>query len=121
MLNPFPLMWLSLLAYFILRIVVAFTFWRFGVAHLKARTNTTSPLLVLALGLGELVIAVMLFFGYLTQYACLGGFTVITLLLLFSKRWSITRVSRSHLVLLGAALASLFITGAGAFAFDLPL
>ena len=132
MLNVFPIQFLALFAYFILRVFVGSVLLYFGLLHFNTR-HTLKEVLTLSwwpfgllstllLSLTEIILAVMITFGILTQIAAL----VLTLLCL---KMIILRGYFNHevipprivyILLLGAAL-SLFITGAGAFAFDLPL
>lgn len=128
MLNPFPTMWLSLLAFFVLRVLVGLSLILLGMRHtLKPSTvsNQISWLprnVVVFYGIVELGIGAALTAGYHTQYACLIGILVFMPLLLVSRRTVGTAIpSRHYYLLLIAAFISLFITGAGAFAFDLPI
>ncbi len=132
MLNPFPIMWLSLLAYFILRIVVGATLLHFGIQHFKHRhalgasfktfINFLPHFSATTLALLEIIIAGMLIIGWNTQYACLVGIAI-TLKLLIIRNYISTDLlpTRPYYLLLLGSLLSLFITGAGVFAFDLPL
>lgn len=132
MLNPFPTMWLSLLAYFVLRVFIGFTLLHLGIKHLHNLKQLDEALMRLGgfvpKGIGitlvcfEVGIAVFLIAGYRAQYACLAGLALFTLLFFYrNKIRSSLLPGRHYYVLLIGALLSLFITGAGAFAFDLPL
>ncbi|TSC68699.1 MAG: hypothetical protein G01um101456_527 [Parcubacteria group bacterium Gr01-1014_56] len=70
----------------------------------------------------EAAIAVALFFGYYTQIAAVLGSIVALKQLIFAHTYSAwVPVSRGTSALLLLILLSLLLTGAGAFAFDLPL
>lgn len=131
MLNPFPIQYLSLLAYFILRFGVGIVLIHLGLRHLSHRSALTqafaekfkglSPFIVGYIILAELVIGILMLFGAFTQYAAIG-------LALFSIDMCLGKRFLSHpsipsgifyFLLIFCAL-SLFITGAGAFAVDLP-
>lgn len=131
MLNPFPIQFLALLAYAILRICVGLILLRFGIRHLSYThqnpvTSTTLPgwgrLAFGSVAIIELVLGLMFVVGFLTQIAALGTLALITVVGMFtpsSLRHHLP--TRSFRLLLGASALSLFITGAGIFAFDLPL
>jgi len=132
MLNPFPIQWLALLAYFILRLFVAVVLYvivRQKIIHFQALVTSTRlpifpnhPLPIKLLILTELAIAVALFVGAGTQYAALALIALSLKMLIWHNRFA-HPVIPSRLVyflLLGCAL-SLFITGAGTPAIDLPI
>ena len=132
MLNPFPTMWLSLLAFFILRVTVGFVLIHLGSRHLRergqlladlrARYRTLPPIVIPVLALAELTIGGLLLIGYHTQYAALAGVVLALTFLVFRGATESELVPpRLFFVLLLGAFLSLFITGAGIFAFDLPL
>ncbi len=132
MLNPFPTMWLSLLAFFILRVTIGGTLLFLGLRHLQHQpelmiglrsfirslpAGSAQILALLEIGVGALIIA-----GYHTQYACLVGIGVSIFFIIFRGGFTTELLPpRIYYLLLFGALISLFITGAGAFAFDLPL
>ena len=132
MLNPFPIQFLALFAYFLLRVTVALVLFVLAWRHFKWRHELAaafgtpwfpfSSISVWVLILTELIIALMLLVGFYTQYAALA-------LLIVSFKFMMFRPLVAHptipprllyVLLFGAAL-SLFITGAGVFAFDLPI
>jgi uncharacterized membrane protein YphA (DoxX/SURF4 family) len=132
MLNPFPIQFLSMLAYVILRIIVGIVFLILGYRHFKNRkalaetfSFTLFPfgsLPSLLLICGELTIGTMFVLGLYTQYAALGALVLSLYMLLFRKRLSHASLpGRLFYLLIFGISASLFITGAGAFAFDLPI
>lgn len=134
MLNPFPtLLVYSLLAPVIIRIGVAIVFLGLSYRHLfSERQDLTAKLLsrrgawtaflVWYLGLAELIIGGFLLMGFLTQPAAIGG----VLLSLNLLNWKgnlpdLVPYSKIFYFLLIAACLSLLFSGAGAFAFDMPL
>jgi len=123
MLNPFPTMWLALLAYFILRIGVALSFWQLARNHAAriSHCSGSTKFIVATIALAELFIGTLLFIGFSTQYAALAGMTVLTVTAFCNRQLGLMPQARPYNILLFTVLLSLFITGAGAFAFDLPL
>lgn len=114
MLSLFPLHFLSLLAYFLLRIVVGIIALFMGSA-LLARSGTHNKVLgsLLTLAGTQFVL------GFYTQVASL---ILATLMFLGGVKPSLfPGKPRSFFLLMWAVAVSLFITGAGAFAFDLPI
>lgn len=132
MLNPIPIQYLALLAYFILRFGVGVILLHLGIkvfnhraaiaASLPTQLQRISAVSVWLMILGKITIGGLLLVGFYTQYAAL-------ILMLMCLDLMITRRLIAHpalpnrifYVLLFFAAASLFITGAGAFAIDLPV
>lgn len=134
MLNPFPsLLMYSLWAPFLLRIVLGLIFidlgrlalgkekprWiaSFEALHIPSPRNAAT-----LLGLIEIVGGLMLVVGLYTQIAALA-FVVLTALELYAE-WQNTDLLKRNLtfyLLLFVIALSLLITGAGMFAFDIPL
>ena len=116
MLNPFPIQFLAPLAYFLIRVTLGFVCLRTGA--LLLRTEETSAKRKI---LGTILISagIALIFGVFTQYAALT--TIFTLTLSSIWKASLPHLTRTTLVLMMVMAISLFITGAGPFAFDLPL
>ena len=125
-------MWLSLLAYFLLRLIVGITLIALGYKHINNQNelatafrnfinfipNTMAALFVF----GELALAGFIIAGYGTQYACIAGmFMCLKLIIIRGRIHTPLLPSRLFYFLLLGAFISLFITGAGAFAYDLPL
>lgn len=114
MLSLFPLHYLSLLAYFLLRVVIGII-----CIHLGSKLVTRAGAKHKAIGVLLTVAGVQFVLGFYTQIASiivasisfLGGIVPGT----------IPQVTRSFLLLLWAVSVTLFITGAGIFAFDLPI
>lgn len=73
------------------------------------------------LAFAHFVIGAMLLFGYYVQYAALAGVIGIGISLIIPSLFPAKRLSRTTSILLLAICASLLLSGAGAFAFDLPL
>jgi len=132
MLNPFPIQFLALLAYFILRVFVGGILLHLGWKHLQHRdtlmvkkafaTLKNTALLGIFLGATEIVLGTLFILGLYTQIAALLTMVTAVKLIVFSGKFNAKyQQSRSFALLLFAASLSLFITGAGAFAFDLPI
>ena len=133
MLNLFPIMFLSPFAYALLRITLGGTFLYLGYRHLtkdrfavweaihlyRPRLATFSAW---SLGMAELLIGGSLVAGAYTQIAALAAATLSLTLLVVRKRLACPAIPQPLFYLLTLAIScSLFITGAGAFAFDLPI
>ena len=117
MLNPFPdLLIYSMLAPFILRIVLGLVYLDLGILNWKKSGNMK------VLGLVEIIGAAMLFFGIYTQYAAIlfiliGG---ISFYIEYKDASVLKRDIVFYLLVLAISI-SLLLTGAGAYAKDLPL
>lgn len=132
MLNLFPIQWLALLAYFILRVFVGLVLLiiakRQIMNYKNLVTTSTWPFFkgshipILLLIVSELVIAFMLILGVYTQAAALGLLALSIKMIIWRNRFSDSSIPSSllYLLLIGCSL-SIFITGAGAIAFDLPI
>jgi len=132
MLNPIPIQYLALLAYFILRFGVGIVLLHLGFKVLSERVSiaaslpkamaSVASLTVWALILGKLSIGGLLLLGFYTQYAALA-LMLMCLDLMLTRRLIHHPIlpNRIFYVLMFFAALSLFITGAGAFAIDLPL
>ena len=132
MLNPFPIQFLALLAYLVLRVITGLVFFILGYRHFRARKELTQILTLPIFPFGvitttvfiltELVVGTLFILGLYTQIAAL-------LVIVMSLKMIVLRPIFSHVsipsrlmyLLLFAIGCSLFITGAGAFAFDLPI
>jgi hypothetical protein len=114
MLSLFPeLLFLAPLAAFVIRVVSGLMFARIAYRHVF--TPTTGMRI---LGIIEGVVAVLLIAGAYTQPAALIAALIITTTLFLP---TYRTLPRSTLVLLFVMTLSLVVTGAGPFAFDLPL
>lgn len=122
MLNPFPIQFLALLAYFILRVTVSIFLVRTVALQTTSYQHTPYPTYIkFIIGL-ELALTTFFLVGAYTQYAAIG-LAILSVLMLIDnhKPMPVLQVStNTALLLLGISL-SLFITGAGAFAVDLPI
>lgn len=134
MLNIFPeLLNYSILAPFILRIIIGLIFVDLGVLKFKGERKRwietfealklkPSDILVSIYGLIQIVGGVMLILGIWTQVAALvfALFTAIELSLEWTEGVILKRDIVFYVLLFSISL-SLLLTGAGAFAIDLPL
>ncbi len=132
MLNPFPIQFLALFAYTLVRMFLGIVLLNLGITHVRKRKEVSqsfrlpllpkSPFMVTFFGLCEILLGTLYILGFSTQYAALGTI-FISILVLFVYR----RIASPHIpqklswgfILICAC--SLFITGAGIFAYDLPL
>jgi len=119
MLNLFPIQFLAPFAYFLLRVALGFLIIRLGVRILKQDSRTYWST---SLGIIEISIGFLFILGIYTQLAAL-----LTLVLSTPSVFRPHTVLRAWLTNHGTVFLmyfialSLFITGAGAFAFDLPI
>ena len=134
MLNPFPeLLTYSLLAPFILRLVVGFIFLDLGkftlqnergswLTSFKTLRIPKPDIAVKIFGIVEIVCGVMLLVGVYTQIAALilAIFVLIEAYIEY-KDESILKRNFVFYVTILAILISLLLSGAGAFAVDIPL
>ncbi len=132
MLNPFPIQFLAPLAYFLLRVCVGFILIRLGKTNIKLRVPTSTisdthsipfpSVVFLTLGVIEIAIGILCIIGFSTQIAALCALIISLLHILKPQKLMHDRTpSRIFFVLLFITSLSLFITGAGAFAIDLPI
>lgn len=117
MLNPFPeLLIYSTLAPFLLRVVLGFIYLDLGILNFRKSGYTK------LLGIVEIVGAIMLFIGLYTQIAALlfvivGG---ISFYIEYKDESLLKRDIVFYLLVLAISI-SLLLSGAGAYAKDLPL
>ena len=132
MLNPFPIQFLALVAYLILRVFVAGVLIFLSLQHFKYRDELKHILTLSwwpygtfsswSFIIGELLIGIFILVGAHTQYAMLLVMAMSLKLIIMRPYFDHHSLpSRMVYVLLFGASLSLFITGAGALAFDLPL
>lgn len=132
MLNLFPIQWLALLAYFILRLGVGSVFIFLAYNQLKhwkdIPITINLPIIhnsrvIFALIIGcELLIGTLYIIGLATQVAALLAMALSLKLIVWHRRFPTGSIpNKLSYVLIVFASVSLFITGAGAFAFDLPI
>lgn len=132
MLNIFPIQFLSLFAYFILRLFIGGILFFLGMRHYSYREELQHVLVLswfpygrlvtTVFILGELLAAAFILIGAFTQLAALAVI-LMSLKMLCVRDWFDHPSIPSkifYLLLLGASI-TLFITGAGVFAVDLPL
>lgn len=132
MLNPFPIQFLALFAYTILRICVGCTLVYLGFSHLKHRQELRENFsfrffpyglfFATYLGLVELFVGALFILGFYTQIAALLSILLSLKLIILNTRIASEYIPpRVFYTLLIGASFSLLITGAGFFAFDLPI
>ena len=132
MLNLFPIQFLALFAYFILRIITGLVFLNLGLKHYKKREELSSVLVlpifpfgkisVIVLITFELIIGTLLILGLFTQIAAILIILIAIKMLFLRHRFIHDSLPSklTYFLLLGIVI-SLLITGAGVFAFDLPI
>ncbi len=117
MLNPFPeLLYLSLLSPFLLRLLLGTIFIYFGYERL-AKSKTEKPLAIV-----KILVGILFVIGLYTQIASILAMLILGFRLVqkIRSRSFLTAGVNYYLILFVIALSLLF-TGAGAWAFDLPL
>jgi uncharacterized membrane protein YphA (DoxX/SURF4 family) len=134
--NPFPTMFLALIAHAVLRVVFGLTLFWMGYKHLTQhrmplaravtlcapRLSGAAGWLALYFAAVELIAGAMFIMGAYTQIAALITVAYALKMLFFRKRFTPPLVpSPSFYVLAIGVSLSLFITGAGIFALDIPL
>ncbi len=132
MLNPFPIQFLALIAYTLVRVFLGIVLLNLGITHVRNRKVVSksfrlpsligSPFVVTLLGLTEILLGTLFTLGFMTQYAALGTIFLSILVLLLYRRIASSHIPQKlswGFILITSC--SLFITGAGIFAFDLPL
>jgi len=114
MLSLFPeLLFLAPLSALVIRVAAALAFGYAATAHVR-----TQNLSMRAIGIIEGVCAALLFFGGYTQAAAIIGI-VLLLIYIFAPAYRTLPLTTN--LLLVVLCLSLLVTGAGPFAFDLPL
>lgn len=131
MLNPFPLQFLSLLAYFLLRVALGSTLFYLGLKHYQKRDELKEKFIffgqnfswtIYVLVITEILLSGFILAGAYTQYAVLLTMILAIKMFVLTKKFNHPTVpSKSFYFLMFFIALSLFITGAGAFAFDLPI
>ncbi len=136
MLNPFPtLLYLTFFAPTLLRIAAAVVFFylayhtlrrKDAIAAARFPLGLTGSWIVWLAVLAELLIAVCLFAGLYTQWAAILAALGALKALAYRRLWPelsllVFPISSGTSFLLLVISLSLIITGAGAFAFDIPL
>ena len=114
MLSLFPqILFLSPFAALAIRLAIAIYLALSAWQHMAHRDTLTRTLSVV-----EVAVAVALLVGAWTQIAALIGFVVVAAGLAYPK---MRHYPMTTVILMCVMLASLVVTGPGAFAFDLPL
>ncbi len=132
MLNLFPIQFLAPFAYFLLRVCIGFVLIRLGVIHIGNRhiLKETFSLSLFPyglffawyLGIVEIIIGGLFITGFLTQLAALLSIILSLKFIVMHKRFHHPLIPpRLTYILFLFISLSLFITGAGIFAFDLPI
>lgn len=132
MLNPFPqLLVYGFFAPTLLRVAAALIFAYLAYKHYQNRDeigSTHFPVVGQGMWLAwfsiivEVALAAAIFFGYYTQYAAIvGALGALKHIVWGGKYPGFFMLSRSAAFLLLVIMLSLLVSGAGAFAFDLPL
>ena len=122
MLSLFP----SLLTYqqfgpFIIRIILGITLAYFGYEKTRKKGGSSGSNSVLY-GFVEMIIAIFLIIGLFTQLAALLNAIILVIKLCFKARdGKLLSDGINYYILLLVMAISLLFTGAGSFAFDLPL
>ncbi len=132
MLNLFPIQFLALFAYFVLRVITGLTILWFGHKHYQHRHELSQVLVLPIFPFGktavffliciEIIIGILLTIGLFTQAgAILLMLLSLKMIFLYNHFHHPTLPSKITYLLLFAIGFSLFITGGGIFAFDLPI
>ena len=132
MLNIFPIQFLAPLAYALLRVCVGLIFIYLGRSHIRERETLkhifTLPLFPFGLfftwyiAIAELIIGALFILGLFTQVAALLSILYCLKLIVLRNHFSHPLIPKgAFLMLILVSSLSLFITGAGIFAFDLPI
>lgn len=132
MLNLFPIQFLAPFAYMLLRICLGLVLMYLGKNHFRAR-HSLAPLFSFRLfpfghffawylTIVEIIIGIFLFVGLYTQVAALLTMILSLKFIIMHKRFTHPTIpSRLSYLFMFVIATSLCITGAGIFAFDLPI
>lgn len=132
MLNIFPIQFLAPLAYTLLRLCIGLILIRLGYTHIHHRESLKGHFsfrlfpyglfFVWYMGMFEIIIGTLFTLGFLTQVAALLAiFLSVKILIMYRHFVHPLIPQKLFYILLLAISFSLFITGAGIFAFDLPI
>lgn len=132
MLNFFPTQFLALFAYTILRVAVGVVLVYLGLSHAKHRAELAprfsfslfpyGTFFAWYLAAVEIVVGTLFVLGLFTQVAAILSALLALKFIVMHTKFSGTYVpGKLFYTLLLAASLSLFITGAGFFAFDVPI
>jgi uncharacterized membrane protein YphA (DoxX/SURF4 family) len=132
MLTLFPLQWLALFAYFILRVVIGLSLIVVGLRHWRVWSELIAVVRVPLFPFPRTAVALLIMTELLAGLSLTLGLYIqvgALLLIILSLKMLVCRgrfphpsvpMRLSYLLYLAGGL-SLFITGAGALAFDLPI
>jgi uncharacterized membrane protein YphA (DoxX/SURF4 family) len=132
MLNIFPIQFLAPLAYMLLRIVLGLVLLYLGTSHIRNRHSLKDIFsfsffpyglfMTWYLGSIEILIGIMFIVGFFTQIAALLGMAFSLKFIIMYKHFTHPLIpSRLCFLFMFMISFTLFITGAGPFAFDLPI
>ncbi len=136
MINPFPTVFLALIAYAILRVFIGAALLTLGLKHFRhSRPELTriiatrfpflsrlAGLIAWKYGVAEILIGLMFIAGFFTQIAAIIAAILSIKMLVFRKTFTYPLVPTPVFWFLTLGISiSLFITGAGIFAFDIPI
>ncbi len=127
MLNPFPIQYLALFGYFILRVFLGWILFRQGYrlvfnTYTSENKKSTPRWLIWTFGTVEMVIGLQFILGFLTQIAALVTI-IISIAIIITPQTQLRKhiPETSFWILVIGVCLCLFITGAGVFAYDLPI
>ena len=132
-LNPFPeFLWLSFFAPLVLRLVLGMFFvWHGYMRQVKmkgilvktynSRFGESGTLVLTIQNIAEIVVGIMLVVGWYTQIAAIAGLVLAVILSIKGNRGDLCLHPRIVYIFVAAISISLLATGAGPFAFDIPL
>ncbi|MCF7816186.1 MAG: DoxX family protein [Candidatus Pacebacteria bacterium] len=132
MLNIFPIQFLAPVAYLFLRVCVGTILIRLGFIHIKNRQILKDVLVfpslpyglffAVYLGVFEIIVGSMFVLGLFTQIAALLTI-VFSLKMIFMHKYFLNPLipTRLSFFLIFTIACTLFVTGAGILAFDLPI
>ncbi len=131
MLNLVPIQFLALLAYFILRLTVGLVFLSLARSHWRHRQELSTELnrpfipgtgAITVLIFTEILVGTLFIIGLFTQLAAALALVIALKFLLFRSYFTHQSFPTPQtLFLLIGVSVTLFITGAGVLAFDLPI
>lgn len=124
MLNPFPdLLALGFFAPTLLRLAVALSFGATAWAHYARRTELANLGIWLWVAIMvEVAVTISLALGAYTQLGALAALILSVAYAVYAKKYArAVPLCRGEYILLAIISASLLVSGAGAFAQDLPL
>ncbi|PIQ92676.1 MAG: hypothetical protein COV70_00105 [Parcubacteria group bacterium CG11_big_fil_rev_8_21_14_0_20_39_22] len=122
MLNTFPsLLDFAPLAPFILRVAAGFWFIDIAFKNYKEIKREAKKFTILSILIVQAVAGLFLVAGFLTQISAIVLFIILTFFVIRTEEAKQNPETKQVHLFLFIILISLLVTGAGAFAFDLPL